>query len=269
MSRLADLRKLVDAAKQEALKRAAAAANVKVTQGGGGPPRQADPQPGQRGGRQPSARADATPPPQSNPTPVATPVLPQAPSSPRRLIAADKHASGDIDLAKAFADVVPMPPPTRISHRPPRPAPIPQQRIADDRDALEASKYGNEPAPQTWDIGQEIEGEQTYVRRGLGSDVLSKLRRGHWSVQAELDLHGQTSDEARDTLADFLVDARQRGYRCVRVIHGKGLTSPNREPVLKGKVRRWLMHWDDVLAYSEAPQYAGGGGAVLILLRGK
>jgi DNA-nicking Smr family endonuclease len=55
----------------------------------------------------------------------------------------------------------------------------------------------------------------------------------------------------------------------VRVIHGKGLTSPNREPVLKGKVRRWLAHWDDVLAYCEAPRHAGGGGAVLVLLRGR
>jgi hypothetical protein len=74
--------------------------------------------------------------------------------------------------------------------------------------------------------------------------------------------------EARDTLADFLLDARARGARCVRVIHGKGLTSPGKEPVLKGKVRRWLAHWDDVLAYSEAPRHAGGGGAVLVLLRG-
>ena len=189
--------------------------------------------------------------------------------SPRRSIAAQKHAAGDIDLAAAFADVRPLPPSTRVRHPPPRPAPIPQQRLADDRDALLASKYGAEPAPHTWDIGQELEGEQTYVRRGLGSDVLVKLRRGHWSVQGELDLHGQTSVEAHDTLADFLVEARQRGHRCVRVVHGKGLTSHNREPVLKGKVRKWLSHWDDVLAYCEAPQHAGGGGAVLILLRGR
>jgi DNA-nicking Smr family endonuclease len=193
---------------------------------------------------------------------------PPAPS-PRRAIAAQKHAAGDIDLATAFADVQPLPRSTRARLAPERPAPIPRQRIADERDALLASKYGAEPAPTTWDIGQEIEGEQTYARPGLGSDVLTKLRRGHWSVQGELDLHGHTADEARDTLADFLAEARQRGFRCVRVIHGKGLTSPKREPVLKGKVRKWLSHWDDVLAYCEAPQHAGGGGAVLILLRGR
>jgi DNA-nicking Smr family endonuclease len=94
------------------------------------------------------------------------------------------------------------------------------------------------------------------------------VRRGRWTVQAELDLHGMTTEESRDALADFLLEARARGLRCVRVIHGKGLTSPNKEPVLKGKVRKWLAHWDDVLAYCEAPRHAGGGGAVLILLRG-
>ncbi len=211
-------------------------------------------------------RDDAEKPPAAKAAPAAAA---PAPPSPRRAIAAGKHGTGDIDLATAFADVRPLPPSTRVPHAPPRPAPIPQQRLADDRDALEASKYGAEPAPTTWDIGQELEGEQTYLRRGLGSDILTKLRRGHWSVQGELDLHGHTSDEARDALADFLAEARQRGHRCVRVVHGKGLTSPNREPVLKGKVRKWLSHWDDVLAYCEAPQHAGGGGAVLILLRGR
>jgi DNA-nicking Smr family endonuclease len=236
MAKLSDLRKLVDAA------RAAAPPP---------PPRALD-------------KAKKAHAPHAAPAPNA----PAAPS-PRRAIAAGKHAAGDIDLATAFADVQPLPPSTRVRHAPPRPPPIPHQRLADDRDALEASKYGAEPAPTTWDIGQELEGEQTFLRRGLGSDILIKLRRGHWSVQGELDLHGHTSDEARDALADFLAEARQHGYRCVRVVHGKGLTSPNREPVLKGKVRKWLSHWGDVLAYCEAPQHAGGGGAVLILLRGR
>ena len=187
----------------------------------------------------------------------------------RRAVAATKHAEGDVDLAAAFADVTRLPPSTRAPHSPTRPTPLPHQRIADDRAALAASKYGVEPAPQSWDIGQELEGEQTFVRRGLSSDILTKLRRGHWSVQDELDLHGHTTVEARDTLADFLAEARARGCRCVRVIHGKGNTSPNREPVLKGKVRKWLAHRDEVLAYCEAPQHAGGGGAVLILLRGR
>ena len=69
-------------------------------------------------------------------------------------------------------------------------------------------------------------------------------------------------------LRRFMKESFESGMGCVRVIHGKGLSSPSKEPVLKGKVRRWLAHWDDVLAYSEAPRHAGGGGAVLVLLRG-
>jgi len=179
------------------------------------------------------------------------------------------RADGELDLAQAFADVLRLPPSTRARNALPRPAPIARQRLADDADALTASKYGAEPAPEAWEVGQEHEAEQTYLRRGLPTDILKKLRRGQWSVQAEIDLHGHTIDQAHDALSDFIVDARQRGYRCVRAIHGKGLTSPNREPVLKGRVRKWLAHWDEVLAYCEAPPNAGGGGAVLVLLRGK
>jgi len=175
----------------------------------------------------------------------------------------------ELDLAQAFADVQKLPAGKRVANSSPRPAPIARQRIADDADALTASKYGAEPAPTAWDIGQEQEAEQTFLRRGLSSDILKKLRRGQWTVQSEIDLHGHTINEAHDALSDFIVDARQHGYRCVRAIHGKGLTSPNREPVLKGRVRRWLAHWDEVLAYCEAPPNAGGGGAVLILLRGR
>jgi DNA-nicking Smr family endonuclease len=187
----------------------------------------------------------------------------------KRALAAGKHADADIDLASAFSDVQKLPPTNRADLRPPRPEPIARNTLADERDVLADAKYGEQPAPQTWEAGQEFEHEQTFVRRGIGPDVVGKLRRGHWAVQAELDLHGMNTDEAHDALADFVGGARERGMRCLRVIHGKGLTSPNREPVLKGKVRTWRAHWDEVLAYAEAPQHAGGGGAVLVLLKGK
>ena len=187
----------------------------------------------------------------------------------KRKLAATKHAEGDIDIHYVFADVMRLPAIKKASVRTPRPAPLPQQTMQDERNALHAAKYGHEPAPQTWDIGQEFEGEQTFLRPGLGTDVLAGLRRGRWVVQAELDLHRLTTHEAHEALAAFLSDARYSGMRCVRVIHGKGLTSPNREPVLKGKVRRWLARVDDVLAYCEAPRHAGGSGAVVVLLRGK
>jgi len=205
--------------------------------------------------------------------PTASAVSPPSNAVPaqsvKRALAAGKHADADIDLARAFADVQKLPPPNRARLDPPRPAPIARNTLADERDVLAEAKYGEQPAPQTWEAGQEFEHEQTFVRKGIGRDIAGKLRRGHWAVQAELDLHGMNTEEAHDALADFVSGARERGMRCVRVIHGKGLTSPNREPVLKGKVRSWLAHWDEVLAYSEAPQHAGGGGAVLVLLRGR
>ena len=194
---------------------------------------------------------------------------PPAAQSIKRMLSAGKHADADIDLARAFADVRKLPPVNRANLGHPRPEPIARNTLADERDALADAKYGEQPAPQSWEAGQEFEHEQTFVRKGIGPDVVGKLRRGHWSVQAELDLHGMNTDEAHDALADFVDGARERGMRCIRVIHGKGLTSPNREPVLKGKVRNWLAHWDEVLAYAEAPQHAGGGGAVLVLLKGR
>jgi DNA-nicking Smr family endonuclease len=206
----------------------------------------------------PRQRAVATP---SNGTVVKV--------APKRAVAATKHADGDVDITHAFSDVTRLGPSNKAGIARKRPSAVPRQSLADERDALEMSKYGNEPAPQAWDIGQEIEGEQTFLRPGLGRDVLTGLRRGRWVVQAEHDLHGMTRDEAHDSLADFLLEARARGLRCVRVIHGKGLTSHNREPVLKGKVRRWLSHYNDVLAYCEAPRHAGGSGAVVVLLRGR
>jgi len=180
----------------------------------------------------------------------------------------ENPAAEDLDLLRAFADVQKLPRRNRASLPRLQPTPVPRHTLADERDVLVAAKYGDEATPHAWEIGQEFEHEQTFVRTGIGSDVLSKLRRGHWSVQSELDLHGCTTVEARDALADFLGDARNRRYRCVRVIHGKGLTSPNKEPVLKGKVRRWLTQWGDVLAFTEAPRNTGGGGAVIVLLRG-
>lgn len=173
----------------------------------------------------------------------------------------------DIDLASAFGDVTPLAARVARVRSQRRPVPVARQHLADEREALALSKWGAEPSPASWEIGQELEAAQTHLRAGLGVDVLARLRRGHWSVQDELDLHGLTVDEAHDTLSDFVIAARGRGIRCIRVIHGKGLSSRNREPVLKGKVRRWLAQWDEVLAYCEAPCHAGGSGAVIVLLR--
>jgi DNA-nicking Smr family endonuclease len=197
----------------------------------------------------------------------AAPVSTPPPAAAVRTVAHPKPADAEVDLSQAFADVEPL----RSRNRAPvvraRPASLPAKRLADEAEALAMSKHGVEPSPATWDVGQELEAEQTFLRKGLAGDVLARLRRGHWSVQGELDLHRLNRDEARDALADFINDARNYGWRCVRVVHGKGLSSPNREPVLKAKVRRWLTQRDEVLAYCEAPRHAGGAGAVLVLLK--
>jgi DNA-nicking Smr family endonuclease len=179
------------------------------------------------------------------------------------------RVADDVDLQDAFADVKPLRVGNRATISRDRPATLPSKRLADEADALAASKYGAEPSPLAWEPGQEHEAEQTFLRKGLSGDVLVRLRRGHWSVQAELDLHHHNRDEARDALSEFLNEARNGGLRCVRVVHGKGLSSPNREPVLKGKVRRWLAQRDEVLAYCEAPRHAGGSGAVLVLVKAR
>jgi DNA-nicking Smr family endonuclease len=93
------------------------------------------------------------------------------------------------------------------------------------------------------------------------------LRKGGWTIQGEIDLHGLRRDEAREALAAFLRDAIRRGWRCVRVVHGKGLGSPGKTPVLKGKVQGWLMQKDEVLAFVQARGDEGGAGAVVVLLR--
>ena len=97
-------------------------------------------------------------------------------------------------------------------------------------------------------------------------EMLRKLRRGVWTIQAQLDLHGLRSDEAREALGQFVRDAKRMGWRCVRVVHGKGLGSPGKEPVLKSKVQRWLVQKNEVLAFVQAKPSDGGAGALVVLL---
>ena len=100
----------------------------------------------------------------------------------------------------------------------------------------------------------------------MSQDVVTRLRRGHWAIQAQLDLHGLRREEARERLNRFVHDARRDGLRCVRVIHGKGNGSPGREPVLKGKVKTWLVQKKDVIAFTQARASDGGTGALMVLL---
>ena len=107
----------------------------------------------------------------------------------------------------------------------------------------------------------------SYMRPGISHQTLRRLRRGYWGIQDNLDLHGLTRDEARQALSIFLDACAQRKFRSVRVIHGKGLGSKNREPVLKTRIGNWLIQRADVLAFCQAKPEDGGGGAILVLLK--
>ena len=108
----------------------------------------------------------------------------------------------------------------------------------------------------------------SFRRPGIPLDVVTRLRRGQWSIQAELDLHGLRRDEAREQLAGFVRSSTRRGLRCLRVVHGKGHGSPGRQPVLKAKVQRWLAQCAEVVAFAQASGPQGGAGALIVLLTG-
>jgi len=167
------------------------------------------------------------------------------------------------DFRKAVAGVTPLGAPRRAALSPPRPAPLPTQRRRDERAALAESLAG--PLSIEDALGSGV--EAAFLRDGLSRQVLRKLRRGHWVVQDALDLHGLNRVEAALRVPEFLGHCHRRGLRCVRIVHGRGHGSPNREPVLKNLLLKSLPRRDDVLAFCQAPALYGGSGATLVLLR--
>ncbi|MFN7428775.1 MAG: Smr/MutS family protein [bacterium] len=172
----------------------------------------------------------------------------------------------DTGLFRAeVSDASPLPDTGRVLPSPPRVRPLPLQRWADDRAAL-ADSLSDTVA---WEFDNQTGEQLAFKRDGVSPLVFRKLRRGHWILQGEIDLHGMTREEARVHLAAFLSECTRRGARCIRVIHGKGLRSRNREPVLKSRVAHWLAQRDEVLAFCEATPRDGGGGALFVLLKAR
>lgn len=170
----------------------------------------------------------------------------------------------DRDLFRsALADVKLISPHGRITPPQNHPPPIPLSRLRDEREVIYESLHD----PIRWDEATENGEELSFVRSGLSRQILRRLRRGEWVTQAELDLHGMTRIHAKAELASFLFECKRRGIRCVRIVHGKGLGSKNREPVLKLHVRHWLMQREEIMAYVQARPVDGGGGAVIVLLK--
>jgi len=185
----------------------------------------------------------------------------------RRAAQAREHAEREQrerDLfARSVGPVTAMRTPARAAIERPRPSPLPRQRERDEAAVL------REAISDEFDVETLLETDDalSFRRRHIGPEVVRKLRRGVWAIQAQLDLHGLRRDEARERLAAFLRDADRRGLRCVRVIHGKGNGSPGRESVLKAKVKSWLVQKNEVIAFTQARAADGGHGALLVLLR--
>ena len=165
-------------------------------------------------------------------------------------------------FARATLDVTPLAAPKRAPRSTPAIAPLPLMRARDEAAALAASLSDGINADALLDTDAAL----SFARDGIAPNTLRKLRRGDWVIQSQLDLHGMTRDEAREALGPYLQSAVRQGLRCVRIIHGKGLGSKNRTPVLKEKVGRWLMQSSSVLAFVQARAADGGAGALVVLL---
>ncbi len=156
-----------------------------------------------------------------------------------------------------------LPEPRTTSLKPAPPAPTPKQRQLDEAAALREALSDEVDVSSLLDTDDQL----SFRRSGVGVDVTQNLRRGKWAIQRQVDLHGLRSDEARDTLGAFIREACRQGLRCVRVVHGKGLGSPGKTPVLKDKVHRWLVQKNEVVAFVQAPPMQGGAGALIVLLQ--
>ncbi len=187
----------------------------------------------------------------------------QAEAERRRHEQASRQAREANLFRDAVADAVPLPPAGRADPKRPTPASVPRQRELDERAVLDASLSDEIGIEQYLETDEAL----SYRRHGIGPDVVRRLRRGEWAVKGQIDLHGLRTDEAREALTAFLNRALRDEWRCVRVIHGKGLGSVGREPVLKAKVPRWLVQRQEVLAFCQARPNDGGSGALIVLLR--
>lgn len=175
-----------------------------------------------------------------------------------------QQASSDKDLfVRAAGAVQPLADKRQAQLRRPPPPPLPVQRERDEQAVLVEALSDEFDASTLLDTDEHL----SFRRPGVGPDVTRKLRRGDWRVQREIDLHGLRTDQARTALAAFVRQAHRHGIRCLRVVHGKGLGSPGKTPVLKSRVHSWLVQKKEVLAFVQARPAEGGAGALIVLLQ--
>ncbi len=173
----------------------------------------------------------------------------------------------DEDEAALFREAVrgvkPLTPAQRVAAAAPKPRARARFSRADRQAVLEEILHGSPDEPEL-----DAADPSLFARPGVSASTLRKLRRGQFRVQAELDLHGLTQAQAKLQLHEFLLAAQHSGARCLRIVHGKGLRSGPKGPVLRELVNRMLRRCAPVLAFTSARQVDGGTGAVYVLLAG-
>jgi DNA-nicking Smr family endonuclease len=181
----------------------------------------------------------------------------------QKAVEAKRKAAASNLFQAAIGKVQPIAPPKRAALAPAPPQPIPKQQQLDEAAALQEAISDEVDVTTLLDTDEHL----SFRRPGVGTDVTQKLRKGKWSIQKQIDLHGYRSDEAREALGTFIREAHKQGIRCVRVVHGKGLGSPGKAPVLKEKVHRWLVQKSEVVAFVQAQPAQVGAGALVVLLQ--
>ncbi len=177
---------------------------------------------------------------------------------------AERRAHAERTLfVRAAGAVQPIRGHVRVHLAPDQPPPLPVQQHLDEQRVLQEAISDEFDAATLLDVDDAL----SFRRPGVGPDVTRKLRKGEWSIQGEIDLHGLRREDAREALAGFIRESHRRGWRCVRVVHGKGLGSPGKTPVLKGKVQGWLIQKNEVMAFVQARGDEGGAGALVVLLK--
>ena len=164
----------------------------------------------------------------------------------------------------AAGQVRPLPDKRRVQLKKASPVPHTMQYQRDEKAVLQ------EAISDEFDVSTLLETDDhlSFRRPGIGTDITHKLRRGDWTIQRQLDLHGLRRDAAREALGGFIREAHKHGIRCVRVVHGKGLGSPGKAPILKNRVHSWLVQKNEVMAFVQAKPADGGAGALVVLLMG-
>jgi DNA-nicking Smr family endonuclease len=178
-------------------------------------------------------------------------------------VAALRKAEAEKNLfTRAIGKVAPLPANNKAHLPSPPREPVATQLKKDEVQVIQDSLSDEFDVSTLLDTDDAL----SFRRPTVGPEVTRKLRKGDWAIQREIDLHGLRSDEARLALTTFIRDAHKHGIRCVRVVHGKGLGSPGKTPVLKSKVHSWLVQKNQVMAFVQAKPAEGGAGALVVLL---